>query len=197
VQTFRPSPARYRGRFGWVFPAVLIAGLIIYWRFDQPTAAYIAEMIAIAALLGGYILLYFRNALITAKPRSLTIRTAFRLSHTVAQHHLAGAVLIEHHITSTAQNATAAPRLFVLDDEGHSVLRWSGHTWTEQQMRELVATLDVPLTEIPGRLGSGDIHRRYPRALGVWEGHPIAVAIVVVAALAGVSITILSGLLTH
>jgi hypothetical protein len=195
VQTFRPSPARYRGRFGWVLPAILVLGLVIYWRFDQPAAAYFAEMTAIVVLLGGYILLYFRNALITAEPHSLTIRTAFGMSHTVAQHHLASAVIVEHHITSNAQNAVATPRLFVLDDEGRSVLRWSGRTWTEQQMRDLVATLEVPVTELPGRLGSGDIHRRYPHALGVWEGHPVAGAVLMIAAFAGISLTVLSGLL--
>jgi hypothetical protein len=61
-------------------------------------------------------------------------------------------------------------------------------------MRALVETLDIPLTEIPGRVGSGDIHRRYPHALGVWEGHPVAVAVLFIAALAIVSITVLTGL---
>lgn len=197
MQTFRPNPARYRGRFGWVLPAVIVFALVLYWRVDQPPGAYIAEMIAVIVILGGYILLYFRNSLITAEARSLTIRTAFGMSHVVAQHHLAGAVIVEHHVTSNAQNAIATPRLFVLDDEGHSVLRWSGHTWNEQQMRDLVAELDVPLTTIPGRLGSGDIHHRYPHALGLWEGHPVGVAVVIIASFAAVSLIVLTGLLTQ
>lgn len=195
MQIFAPNPSRYRGRFGWVLPAILVLALILYWRFDQSTAAFLAEMIGLLVLLGGYILLYFRNSRITAEPRSLTIRTALGVSHTVAQHHLAKAVLIEQHVTSTAQSAPAAPRLFLLDDEGHSVLRWSGHVWTEAQMRELVGALDIPLTEIPGRLGSGDIHRRYPHALGLWEGHPLATAVLFIAVLAVVSVTVLSGLI--
>jgi hypothetical protein len=198
VQTFTPNPSRYRGRFGWVLPVILVLALLVYWRFDQSTTAYLAEMIGLVVLLGGYILLYFRNSRITAEPRSLTIRTAFGISHTVAQHHLARAVLIENHVTSTAQSAAVTPRLLLLDDEGHSVLRWSGLVWTEDQMRALVETLDIPLTEIPGRVGSGDIHRRYPHALGVWEGHPVAVAVLFIAVLAAVSITVLTGALgTH
>jgi hypothetical protein len=177
-----------------VLPVILVLALLVYWRFDQSTTAYLAEMIGLVVLLGGYILLYFRNSRITAEPRSLTIRTAFGISHTVAQHHLARAVLIENHVTSTAQSAAVTPRLLLLDDEGHSVLRWSGQVWTEDQMRALVETLDIPLTEIPGRVGSGDIHRRYPHALGVWEGHPVAVAVLFIAALAIVSITVLTGL---
>jgi hypothetical protein len=196
VQTFSPNAARYRGRFGWVLPAVLVLALLIYWRFDQPTAVYIAELVILLVLIGGYILLYFRNTRFVAEPRSLTIHTAFGMSHTVAQHHLAHAVLIESYITSTAQGASAVPRLFLLDDEGHSVLRWSGQVWTESQMRELVATLDMELNEIQGRLGSGDIHRRYPYALGAWESHPLAVAITMIAALVVLSIIVLSGLLT-
>ena len=196
MQTFRPNPARYRGRFGWVLPVILLFALLVYWRFNQPTATYVAEMAAVIVLVGTYVLLYFRNSRIMAEPGSHSVRTAFGLSHTVAQHHLARAVLVEHHVTSTSQSAPALPRLFVLDDEGHSVLRWSGHVWTETQMRELVATLDIPLTELPGRLGSGDIHRRYPHALGPWEGHPVFVAVVLVAGLAVLSVTVLTGLLS-
>ena len=175
---------------------MLILALLVYWRFNQPTIAYVVEMIVVFALVGGYILLYFRNARFLAAPHALTVRTAFGMSHTVAQHHLAEAILIENYITSTASNAISVPRLLLLDDEGHAVLRWSGQVWTEEQMRELVEALDMPLAAIPGRLGSGDIHRRYPGALGPWESHPIAVAIVIIAAFAGISITILSGLLS-
>jgi hypothetical protein len=196
VQTYTPNAARYRGRFGWVLPAILVVALIVYWRFDQPTAAYVIEMIVLFALVGGYVLLYFRNVRFIAEPRSLTVHTAFGMSHTVAQHHLARAVLIENYITSTAQNAAAVPRLLLLDDEGGAVLRWSGQVWTEVQMRELVEALDIPLTEIPGRLGSADIHRRYPHALGMWESHPIAVAVTIIAAFLVISITVLSGLIS-
>jgi hypothetical protein len=196
VQTYTPSAARYRGRFGWVLPLIVILALLVYWRFDQPTLAYVAEMVVLFALVGGYILLYFRNARFVAEPRSLTVRTAFGMSHTVAQHHLAKAILIDNYITSAAANATSVPRLLLLDDEGYAVLRWSGQVWTEEQMRALVAALDMELTEISGRLGSGDIHRRYPRALGMWESHPIAVAATIIAALLVVSITVLTGLLS-
>lgn len=196
MQTYTPDAARYRGRFGWVLPATLIVALLIYWRFNQPTVAYVVEMVVLFATIGGYILLYFRNARFIAEPRSLTVRTAFGMSHTVAQHHLAKAILIESYITSTAPNATSVPRLLLLDDEGTAVLRWSGQVWTETQMRDLVETLGMDLTELPGRLGSADIHRRYPHALGMWESHPIAVAITIIAAFAVVSVTVLSGLLS-
>lgn len=197
MQTYAPNAAKYRGRCGWVLPAFLILALLIYWRFDQPTLVYIAEMIILLVLIAAYILLYFRNVRFLAEPRSLTIRTTFGMSHTVAQHHLAKAILIENYITSTAPNATSVPRLLLLDDEGRAVLRWSGQVWTEAQMRELVETLDIDLTEIPGQLGSGDIHRRHPNALGMWESHPVAVAVLIIAMLAVLSITVLSGLLTQ
>jgi len=196
VQTYTPNAARYRGRFGWVLPAIVILALLIYWRFNQPVAAYVAEMIVLIVVVGGYILLYFRNVRFVAEPRSLTVRTAFGMTHTVAQHHLAKAILIENYVTSAAQNASSVPRLLLLDDEGHSVLRWSGPVWTETQMRELVEALDMELTDIPGRLGSGDIHRRYPSALGPWKSHPVAVAVTIIGALLVVSITVLTGLLS-
>jgi hypothetical protein len=197
VQTFAPNAARYRGRFGWVLPAVLILALLIYWRFDQPMLVYIAEMIILLVLIASYILLYFRNVRYVAEARSLTISTTFGMSHTVAQHHLAKAILIENYITSTVPNATSVPRLLLLDDEGHAVLRWSGQVWTEAEMRALVETLNMELAEVPGRLGSGDIHRRYPNALGMWESHPITAAVLIIVALAALSITVLSGLINR
>ena len=195
MQTFAPNAAKYRGRFGWVLPAVLIFALLIYWRFNQPTLVYLAEMIILLVLITSYILLFFRNVRYVAEPHSLTISTPLGMRHTVAQHHLAKAVLIENYITSTAANASSVPRLILLDDEGSAVLRWSGQVWTETEMRHLVEALDMELTELPGRLGSGDIHRRYPKALGMWESHPIAIAVVAIAALAVLSITVLSGLI--
>ena len=198
MQTYTPNAARYRGRFGWVLPAILILALLIYWRFNQPLAAYVSEMIVLIVVIGGYILLYFRNSRLIAAPRSLTVRTPFGMTHVVAQHHLAKAILIEKYVTSAAVGASSVPRLLLLDDEGHAVLRWSGPVWTELQMRELVETLDIDLTEVPGRLGSPDIHRRYPGSLGMWESHPVAVATTIIAALLVVSITVLTGLLsTH
>lgn len=194
MQTFAPNAARYRGRFGWVAPAVVILALMIRWRFDQPMLVYIAEMIILLVLITSYILLYFRNVRYLAEPRSLTIWTTLGMRHTVAQHHLAQAILIANYVTSNAQNAPSVPRLLLLDDEGHAVLRWSGQVWSEAQMREMVETLGMDLIEIPGRLGSGDISRRYPRALGVWESHPIAGAAVIVVALAVLSAFVLSGL---
>ncbi len=197
MQTFAPNAAKYRGRFGWVLPATVVLALLVYWRFDQPTLVYISEMIILLVLIAAYILLYFRNVRYLAEPHSLTIHTTFGMSHTVAQHHLAKAILIENYITSAAPNASSVPRLLLLDDEGSAVLRWSGQVWTEAEMRSLVETLDMELTEIPGRLGSGDIHRRYPKALGMWESHPIAVAVVILAGLAVLSITVLSGLINR
>jgi hypothetical protein len=174
---------------------MLFLALLVYWRFDQPTLAYVAEMIVLYGLVGAYVILYFRNARFIAQPHSLTVYTALGMSHTVAQHHLAKAILIEQYVTSAVASAASVPRLLLLDDEGHAVLRWSGQVWTENQMRDLVETLELPLTEISGRLGSGNIHRRYPHALGMWESHPVAVAVTIIVVLAVVSVTVLSGLL--
>jgi hypothetical protein len=197
VQTYTPTPASYRGRFGRILPGLLILAVLLYWRFQQPSAVFFAEMIGIIVAVGLYILLFFRNTRITAQPRSLTIRTAFGMSHTVAEHHLATAVLIENHVTSASQASAVAPRLLLLDDEGRAVLRWSGSQWSEQQMRDLVDALDISLTEIPGRLGSADIHRRYPHALGVWEAHPLLGAALLILGIVVVTVTVFTGLGGH
>jgi hypothetical protein len=194
MQTFTPTFSAYRSRLGRVLPALAILIVIVYWRFDQPVVVFVVEWVVVVALSVGLTFLYFRNTRYTAAPGALTIHNTFGISHTVASHHLERAVLVERYITSRAEGARSIPRLLILDDEGHAVLRWSGQVWSEAQMRELAATLDVPLTVLPGKLGSGDIHRRYPKALGPWESNPIIVAVVIILGLGVLTVTVLSGL---
>ncbi|HEY2644568.1 MAG TPA: hypothetical protein VGI56_12515 [Galbitalea sp.] len=194
MQTFTPTFSAYRSRLGRVLPALAILIVLVYWRFDQPVSVFLIEWIVIVGASVGLTVLYFRNTRYTAAPRALTIRNTFGISHTVASHHLERAVLVERYVTSRTEGASSIPRLLILDDEGHSVLRWSGLAWSEAQMRELVATLEVELTVLSGRLGSGDIHRRYPRALGPWESNPILVAVVIILGLGVLTVTVLTGL---
>jgi hypothetical protein len=194
MQTFTPTFSAYRSRLGRVLPGLAILIVLIYWRFDQPVSVFLIEWIVIVGVSVGVTVLYFRNTRYTAAPGALTIRNTFGISHTVASHHLERAVLVERYITSRTEGARPIPRLLILDDEGHAVLRWSGLVWSEAQMRELVATLEVELTVLSGRLGSGDIHRRYPRALGPWESNPILVAVVIILGLGVLTATVLTGL---
>jgi hypothetical protein len=194
MQTFAPTFSAYRSRLGRVLPALAILIVLVYWRFDQPPAVFVIEWLAVVGLSIGLTALYFRNTRFTAAPGALTVRNTLGISHTVARHHLERAILVERYITSRAEAARSVPRLLILDDEGHAVLRWSGQVWSEAQMRELVAALEIPLTVLSGRLGSGDIHRRYPRALGAWESNPILVAVVIILGLGVLTVTVLTGL---
>ena len=194
MQTYTPRFLAYQSRLRRVLPALAIVIVLVYWRFNQPVAVFLVEWLVIVLASTGLTFLYFRNTRFAATPGVLTVRNAFGMSHTVARHHLARAVLVEHYVTSRSADAGSIARLLILDDEGVAVLRWSGQVWTELQMRELVSVLDIPLTELPGRLGSGDIHRRYPKALGPWESNPILVAVVLVLALGVLTLTVLTGL---
>jgi hypothetical protein len=194
MQTYTPTFSAYQSRLRRVLPALAIAIVLVYWRFNQPVTVFLIEWLVIVVAAIGLTVLYFRNTRFVATPGVLTVRNAFGMSHTVARHHLARAVLVEHYVTSRSAEARSTPRLLILDDEGTAVLRWSGQVWSETQMRELVSALDIPITELAGSLGSGDIHRRYPKALGPWESNPILVAVVLILALGVLTLTVLTGL---
>ncbi len=194
MRSYVPRYSAYRPRLLRTLPVLAILVVLVYWRFRQPSSVFLIEWIAVLVLAAAYTMLYFHNTRFLANPRSLTIRNAFATSHTVAQHHLDRAVIVESYVTSKNPDARAIPRMFILDDEGHSVLRWSGQVWTATQMHELVDALDIPLTVLPMRLGSADIHRRYPRALGFWEANPVAGAVLAILALVGLTIIVLTGL---
>jgi hypothetical protein len=194
MRSYTPRYSAYRLRLVRVLPVLAIVVVLVYWRFHQPTSIFLIEWIAVVVIATGYTILYFRNTRITAQPRSLAVRGAFGTSHTVAQHHLDRAIVIEQYVTSRNADARSIPRLLILDDEGGAVLRWSGQVWTEVQMRELAEALDIPTTVLPMRLGSADIHRRYPRALGFWEANPIAGAVLVIIGLIGLTVIVLTGL---
>jgi hypothetical protein len=194
MRSYVPRYSAYRLRLVRVLPVLAILVVLVYWRFRQPTSVFLIEWIAVVVIATGYTILYFRNTRITAQARTLTLRNALATSHTVAQHHLDRAVVIEQYVTSRNPDARSVPRLLILDDEGGAVLRWSGQVWTEAQMRELAEALDIPTTVLPMRLGSADIRRRYPRALGFWEANPIAGAVLVILALVGLTVIVLTGL---
>ena len=194
MRSYVPRYSAYRLRLIRTLPILAIVVVLVYWRFKQPTSVFLIEWIVVVVIAVGYTMLFFRNTRISAQPRALTIRNAFATSHTVAQHHLDRAIMIENWVTSRNPDARTTARLFILDDEGHSVLRWSGQVWTATQMQELVDALDIPVTQLPMRLGSADIHRRYPRALGFWEANPVAGAVLAILALVALTVIVLTGL---
>lgn len=75
------------------------------------------------------------------------------------------------------------PQLFVVDPEGHQVLRMRGQFWSRAAMDEVTSTLDVPLTEIEHPVTTSELHARYPGLLYWFERRPILAGLIIGAAL--------------
>jgi hypothetical protein len=177
VREFTPAFSTYRTQVAGLIPAAIVIGIIGFWRLRQPLPVYAAEWVGVVILVSGYLVLYFRNTRIEAEPHSLSVRNAFGSRHTVAHQHLVQAVLVRNYVQSSAVTPITRARLLILDDTGRAVLRWSGQTWTENQMRSLAETLAIPLRIIEEPTDAKTLHKTYPRALGVVEVHPVAIGL--------------------
>ncbi len=187
---FTPTFATYRRALRGVVPAVAVLAVIDFFRLHQPPAVYAAEWGCGLALLALYLWLYFRNTRVTAALHSLTIRNAFGISHTVADHHLVSAIFVDSFTQSSQYVANNRPRLFILDGDGRSVLRWGGQTWTGEQMQSLATTLGIPLTALNEQMNARAFKKLYPRALSPVEAHPVVFALVIVAVIATIVIAV-------
>ncbi|MCU1469847.1 MAG: hypothetical protein JWQ39_996 [Glaciihabitans sp.] len=177
MRTFTPAFSTYRKQVAGSIPAVIVIGVVGFLRIRQPLPVYAAEWLGIVILAYGYLALYFRNTRIKAEPHSLSIHNAFGSHRSIAQQHLAQAVLVRSFAQASGMTAIARARLLILDDTGRVVLRWSGQTWTEDQMRSLADSLAIPLRVIDGPTNAKALRAAYPRAVTVVEAHPTAIGL--------------------
>jgi hypothetical protein len=177
MRTFTPAFSTYRTQLAGSIPAVIVIGIIGYLRIRQPLPIYAAEWLGIVVLVYGYLALYFRNTRIEAEPHSLSIYNALGSHRSVAQQHLAQAVLVRSFVQSSGARAIARARLLILDDTGRVVLRWGGQTWTEDQMRSLAESLAIPLRVIEGPTNAKTLRAAYPRAVTFVEAHSTAIGL--------------------
>jgi hypothetical protein len=183
VRTFRPAFAVYRRRF------LLLAGILAFDVLLQLVLFQSARLLPLAILLAltlAYTALYYRNSRVEAAPGTLAIRNALGIEHFVAPSHVATVVIAEHLRTGVTFGTEYIPRLFVLDDDGRSVLRWSSNRWTVEQMQDLAAALGVTVAIVPEALSPAEFGARYPRALGWVEAHPVVTGLLIAAVLVAI-----------
>jgi hypothetical protein len=142
-------------------------------RFVSSLTADLIALAVVALGLVAYARLSLRNSRVDSAPRQLRIRNFLGATHDVATHHLANVVFVRSIVPARGENQSiGGARLFVLDDTGRSVLRWSENTWTATQMRELAASLQLPTDSIEEPLSRLDLIERYPRAIRFAERRP-------------------------
>jgi hypothetical protein len=139
-----------------------------------------------------YMRLSLRNTRVDGAPGLLRIRNFLGVSHTVAPHHLARVVIVRNLVATKGElSSISGGRVFVLDDTGHSVLRWREDAWTLAQMQELADSLGLVVDSLDEPISRLGLIERYPRALRFAETRPaLFVTILVGSLVAGAAVVI-------
>ena len=117
--------------------------------------------------------LFFRTA-IWIEPDGLRERGFFGHVHTVPLSEIGSVVIAE---TYTGGGTESHQQLFVCDHAGKQVLRMRGQFWSAEDMKILVASLNVPKTTIDETVSRSELQRDYPGLLYWFERHPILLAL--------------------
>lgn len=172
MNEFRPTFAQYRARVLPIIGALAVVGVIDYFRLRQPLPIYLLEAGGTVIVIVIALALYFRNTRIASGPQRLEIRNAIGLSHVVDDRALASVVRVPDYQQPNRSGPTPLGRLFVLDGDGRSVLRWTTTTWTTEQMDDLTASLAIPVDVVAGRVTPREFRARYPRRSVHWRRIP-------------------------
>jgi hypothetical protein len=87
------------------------------------------------------------------------------------------------------------PQLFVCDPAGRQLIRLRGQFWSQESMQRVLATLDVPATELDHPISTAELHAAYPGLLYWFERQPRLAALIFAAVLA-LGAAVLYGVLT-
>jgi hypothetical protein len=117
--------------------------------------------------------LFFRTA-IWIEPEGLRERGFFGRVHRVALSDIGSVVIAE---TYTGGGTESHKQLFVCDHSGKQVLRMRGQFWSAEDMKILLAMLDVPKTTVDETVSRSELQRDYPGLLYWFERHPVLLAL--------------------
>lgn len=177
ARVLRPSSAAY-GRAVKANLVITIPLLVISIARLAINPWLLPVFVVTLALVFCGVLLYFRNTRVVYADGSYTIANLLgvRRSFTAAQ----AKVLVTVTSLRVFGATIMSPQLLVVGDSGAKILRLRGQTWDVEQFTELANDLiahGVTNDAIREPITAGALRDRYPRAVGWYEAHPIAWAL--------------------
>jgi hypothetical protein len=180
-----------------VLPLLLVA-IVTSFSASLPGGTYstsflghIIAVLTFAAVMGSWGWLSVRNSRVTSSPGRLRVTNFTGTAHDVAAHHLARVLMVTSvERISTGGNRDLGPRLFVLDETGHSVLRLTPNMWTVDQMDLLAKSLALPIELIEEPITFRELGKRYPVALRMSDKHPVLAVVAVIVFVAAVVVVL-------
>ena len=154
--------------------AFLVPATAVLYFITVPEGPWIVVLVGeimVLALLGLAIYRYQKVG-VWVSPTSITEQGFFGRSH-YEKNDLGSIVFVN---TFHGGWVDTVPQLFVCDREGTQLLRLRGQFWSQETMRGVAATLDLPLTEIDAEVSTAELHEQYPGLLYWFERRPVLAA---------------------
>lgn len=172
---FEPERALFRQ--GFIATAAFLTPVFIaLYAITIPSGPW--QVVVITQVLATILVvvftsLFFRTA-IWIEPDGLRERGFFGRVHTVALSDIGSVVIAE---TYTGGGTESHKQLFICDHSGKQVLRMRGQFWSAEDMKILLAALDVPKTTVDETVSRSELQRDYPGLLYWFERHPVLLAL--------------------
>lgn len=140
---------------------------LLYWVARSPeTSVYLVIGIVVVPVVLVLASIGHKRAFIQITPTGITERGFFGRTHTVPASTVGSIILLELYQSGSLDTHT---QLFVIDSDGHLLLRMRGQFWSPTSMETVVDALDVPVVRVPEPLSLRDLNRLRPELLYWFE----------------------------
>jgi hypothetical protein len=181
MQTVTPSRAHYSRSvlIGSGLAALLVVVILGRMSGGMLMAGVVVLAVLFAASLVG-IWLFFHNTRVQYAPGRVVRTDLFGRSRELTAADVKQVVLVEHLRGATQ---LVAPVLYLLDDQGRSVLRLRAGLWTIDELGAIGAAIPRDPDVVTGIITAAELRRRFPGAVSFWEAHAVVTSLTVAAAL--------------
>ena len=181
MQTVTPSRAFYSRS---VLVGSGLAALLVVVILGRMSGGMLMAGVAVLAALFGATLvgiwLFFHNTKIQLSPGRVVRVDLFGRAHELTTARVKQVVLVEHLRGATQ---LVAPVLYLLDDDGHSLLRLRAGLWALDDLGAIGAAIPRDPDVVTGIITPAELRTRFPNAVSFWEAHAVVTSLTVAAAL--------------
>jgi hypothetical protein len=175
MQTVTPSRANY-ARSVLAGSGIAVLFVVIAFgrlRGESLMVGVVVIAVTFAVMLGG-VFLYFRNTKIDCAPGRITRSNLFGAKTEIGTSDVGTVVLVERLTGATQQ---PSPSLLLLDEGGKPLLRLRGELWSIDAMGAVGGSMLQTPEVIPEPITTGELRRRHPLSIPLWEAHPVVTSL--------------------
>lgn len=167
VHQLRPN-AHILRQYTYALVACLVPlFVVLYWLHLPPAAlAHLGIVMLLICLAWVFAYIGHKRAFIRVTPTAVTERGFFGGTSVFPLDRVGSIIILELYRSGSLDTH---PQLFVIDAEGHPLVRMRGQFWSRDDMEQVVNALDVPVVRVPEPLSLRDLNRLRPELLYWFE----------------------------